>query len=348
MRTEPSRLPPLDLLLAFEAAARHLSFTRAGSERFLTQSAVSRQIRALEDELGVPLFERRPPRARAHRGGQRLYATCSAVLTQLRVAVAEIRAPTRREVLSLTTTPGLASLWLIPRLPRFTAQHPELDVRLEASYEVRSLPADGFDLAIRYSSTGRADGVQLFGESTQPICSPALLRSGPPLARRATSRATRCCRSPSPKMSGMPLEWAPWLQAVGLADLQPASSLTFSGYGEAVAAAVAGQGVALGRRPLIDGLLASGQLVTPFEDRTATPRAYFLVVEAVGAARPGGAGARALAARRGRRHDFSSPSACSAACTAGRAATRCLNAPRFFSPAMSTLTCGDQPLTTNR
>src|SRR4051794_23701401 len=176
MRTEPSRLPPLELLLAFEAAARHLSFTRAGSERFLTQSAVSRQIRALEDELGVPLFERRHRALALTAAGQRLFVTCSAVLAQLRVAVAEIRAPARREVLSLTTTPGLASLWLIPRLPRFTAQHPELDVRLEASYELRSLPGEGFDLAIRYSATGRAGGVQLFGETAQPVCSPALLR----------------------------------------------------------------------------------------------------------------------------------------------------------------------------
>jgi LysR family glycine cleavage system transcriptional activator len=247
---------------------------------------VSRQIRALEDELGVPLFERRHRALALTAAGQRLFVTCSAVLAQLRVAVAEIRAPARREVLSLTTTPGLASLWLIPRLPRFTAQHPELDVRLEASYELRSLPGEGFDLAIRYSATGRAGGVQLFGETAQPVCSPALLRSGPPLAVPADLARHTLLQVSDPKMSGMPLEWAPWLQAVGLTELQPASSLTFSGYGEAVAAAVAGQGVALGRRPLVDGLLANGQLVTPFEDRTATPRAYFLVVEPSARARP--------------------------------------------------------------
>src|SRR5690349_14731624 len=120
MQNRPDRLPPLELLAAFEAAARHLSFTRAGAERFVTQSAVSRQIRALEDELGVALFRRRHRALGLTEAGLRLQATCQTALAQLRATVAEIRAPAQREVLSLTTTPGLASLWLIPRLPAFT------------------------------------------------------------------------------------------------------------------------------------------------------------------------------------------------------------------------------------
>src|SRR5690242_19048743 len=114
MQKDPARLPPLDLLAAFESAARHLSFTRAGAERFVTQSAMSRQIRALEDELGVALFRRRHRALALTEAGLRLQATCQAVLSQLRTTVAEIRAPAQREVLSLTTTPGFASLWLIP------------------------------------------------------------------------------------------------------------------------------------------------------------------------------------------------------------------------------------------
>jgi LysR family transcriptional regulator, glycine cleavage system transcriptional activator len=277
--SEPLRLPPLDLLLAFEAAARHLSFTRAGAERFVTQSAVSRQIRALEDELGVALFQRRHRALELTTDGQRLFAASSAMLAQLRTVVAEIRAPARREVLSLTTTPGLASLWLIPRLPRFTREHPGVDVRLDASFERRSLPAEGFDLAIRYGRVGATEGKPLFAEAMQPVCSPALLRSGPPLAEPADLRRHTLLQVSMPAQAGMPLEWAPWLSAVGLGELEPAASLTFSGYGEAIAAAVAGQGVALGRRPLVDGLLQSGQLVTPFADSTSSPRAYFLVVE---------------------------------------------------------------------
>lgn len=283
---DPPRLPPLDLMVAFEAAARHLSFTRAAAERFVTQSAMSRQIAALEDALGVPLFQRRHRALVLTAEGQRLFATCSAVLAQLRATVAEIRAPARREVLSLTTTPGLASLWLIPRLPRFTRQHPGVDVRLDASFERRSLPAEGFDIAIRYGRVGATEGVALFAEAMQPVCSPALLQGGPPLRTPADLRLhtlLQMAMSPEP---GMPLEWAPWLQAMGLDDFEPAASLTFSGYGEAVAAAVAGQGVALGRRPLIDDLLKSGQLVAPFADRMASPRGYYLVVEASAQARP--------------------------------------------------------------
>ena len=283
---DPARLPPLDLLLAFEAAARHLSFTRAAAERFVTQSAMSRQIRALEDELGVPLFQRGHRALTLTADGQRLFAACSAVIAQLRSVVAEIRAPARREVLSLTTTPGLASLWLIPRLPRFTRQHPGVDVRLDASFERRALAAEGFDIAIRYGRVGASDGAPLFAETMQPVCSPALLQGGPPLAVPADLALHTLLQVDMSRESGMPLEWAPWLQAVGLPELVPERMLTFSGYGEAIAAAVAGQGVALGRRPLIDALIDGGQLVTPFADRTASPRGYLLVVEPAARLRP--------------------------------------------------------------
>lgn len=283
---EASRLPPLDLLLAFEASARLRSFTRAAGERFVTQSAMSRQIRALEDQLGVPLFERRPRTLALTADGERLFATCSAVLAQLRTTVAEIRAPQRRQVVSLTTLPGLASLWLIPRLARFTRAHPGLDVRIDATFEKRQLAADGFDLAIRHRSVGPGEGVPLFAESTQPVCSPALLAAGPPLETPADlARHTLLQLDPGPPV-GMPLEWAPWLATVGLPELQPQAWLSFSGYGEAITAALLGQGVALGRRPLVDGLLASGQLVTPFADRAASPFGYHVVVETSARARP--------------------------------------------------------------
>lgn len=280
------RLPPLDLLLAFEAAARHLSFTRAGEERFVTQSAMSRQIRALEDDLGVPLFERRHRALALTIDGQRLFAACSGVLAQLRGAVAEIRAPTRRQVLALTTTPGLAALWLIPRLPRFTRAHPEVDVRLDASFEPRHLAADGFDIAVRYAPANANIGTPLFAESMQPVCSPALLAGGAPLHEPRDLAKHTLLQYAMSSRSGAPVDWASWLQAVGLAELEPAARLTFSGYNEVIAAAVAGQGVALGRRPLVDDLLTSGQLATPFADRASSARAYFVIVEGAARSRP--------------------------------------------------------------
>jgi LysR family glycine cleavage system transcriptional activator len=285
MQKPTHHLPPLDLLVTFEAAARHLSFTRAGAERFITQSAVSRQVRALEEDLGVALFRRRHRGLNLTEDGLRLHAACQDMLARLRATVAEIRAPARRETLSLTTTPGFASLWLIPRLSDFTRTHPGVDVRLDASFEQRDLGADGFDVAIRYGRPGVVEGRQLFAEAMQPVCSPKLLKLVP-LAAPADLRHHTLLQVSTMGGGGMPLEWGPWLQAAGLPDLQPRSTLSFSGYGEAIAAALDGQGVALGRRPLVDALLRSRKLVTPFKDATASSRAYFLIVEPAARARP--------------------------------------------------------------
>lgn len=279
MRTvNPSRLPPLDLLASFEAAARHLSFTLAASERFVTQSAISRQIRLLEDDLGVSLFERRHRSLALTGDGQRLFATCSSALEAIRTTVTTLRAPQRREVLALTTTPGVASLWLIPRLPLFTSDHPGIDVRIDAGLEARDLRNEGFDLAIRYVAVEGATGQPLFGESLLPVCSPALLKRGPPLQLPADLARHNLIQLQSPPTAGMPVEWQPWLQAMGVAELEPLSTLTFNGYGEAIAAAIAGQGIALGRRPLIDSLLRSRKLVAPFKQTLVSPRGYVLLV----------------------------------------------------------------------
>jgi LysR family transcriptional regulator, glycine cleavage system transcriptional activator len=287
MRKDLDHLPPLDLLLAFEAAARHLSFTRAADERFVTQSAISRQIRSLEDDLGVELF------ARGHRAltltapGQKLLLACQGVLAQLRRTVAGIRAPNAREVLSLSTTPSFASYWLIPRLQSFTQANPGVDVRLDASYEVRDLQAEGFDIAVRYQSANAGDGERLFNESMLPVCAPALRRSKDvPLKVPADLKDHTLLEMETTPGSGAPVDWKSWLQGQGLPDLEPRTRLTFSSYNEVVAAALAGQGVALGRRPLLDGLLRQRQLVAPFGDARATAKAYFVVTDPASRARP--------------------------------------------------------------
>jgi LysR family glycine cleavage system transcriptional activator len=285
MQKPIDRLPPLDLLAAFEAAARLLSFTHAAAERFVTQSAMSRQIRALEDDLGVALFQRRHRALALTAEGARLFAVCTTVLAQLRGTVREFRAPSQREVLALTTTPGLASFWLIPRLPEFTRSHPGIDVRLDASFEVRQLAADGFDLAIRYGRAAGLPGEPLFGETALPVCSARLLRRLPLNQPADLARHTLLQLNPS-VTGGVPLEWDPWLQAVGLPGLQPAAVLSFSGYNEVVAAAVAGQGIALGRRPIVDELLRKRQLVAPLRDQMSTQRAYALVVDPAARMRP--------------------------------------------------------------
>ena len=177
MRKDIDRLPPLDLLLAFEAAARHLSFTRAAAERFVTQSAVSRQIRALEDDLGVALFARQHRALVLTPAGEKLLLACQNMLAQMRRTVAGIRAPAAREVLGMSTTPSFASLWLIPRLRDFTQANPGVDVRIDASYEIRDLRADGFDIAVRYQRANAGDGEPLFSESMLAVCAPSLLKA---------------------------------------------------------------------------------------------------------------------------------------------------------------------------
>lgn len=283
---DPSRLPPLDLLPGFEAAARLLSFTRAAQACFLTQSAISRQIKALEDDLGVPLFIRGHRSLQLTADGQRLYRSCTGVFEQLRGTVSHIRQRERREVLSLTTTPGLASLWLIPRLPQFAQAHPGIDVRIDAGLGTRDLEREGFDLAIRYVALADKVGPPLFPESLLPVCSPQLRRRGPPLQQPADlAHHTLIDLSPMP-VAGMPGEWQTWLRAAGLPELEPASTITFNSYSEAIGAALAGQGVALGRRPLVDSLLKSRRLLAPFVGERASERGYALVLAAGAQARP--------------------------------------------------------------
>jgi LysR family transcriptional regulator, glycine cleavage system transcriptional activator len=286
MRKDIDRLPPLDLLLAFEAAARHLSFTRAAAERFVTQSAVSRQIRALEDDLGVALFARQHRALVLTPAGEKLLLACQNMLAQMRRTMAGIRAPAAREVLAITTTPSFASLWLIPRLRAFTQAHPAVDVRLDASYDIRDLRGDGFDIAVRYQRVSAGDSEPLFSESMLPVCAPSLLRAKtPPLKAPADLHAHTLLQMETVPGT-MPLEWESWLSAHGLPELQPRSMVTFSSYNEVVTAALEGQGVALGRRPLIDGLLRQKKLVTLFGTTKQTAKAYFVVTDPASRARP--------------------------------------------------------------
>lgn len=272
--------------MSFEAVARRRSITQAAAERFITQSAMSRQIQALEDDIGTPLFLRRHRALELTPAGQQLHAASAALLASLRETLAAIRAPGAREVLSLTTTPSFASLWLIPRLTGFTRDHPGIDVRLDASFERRDLKREGFDLSVRYGTLEAGTGQRLFAESIVPVCSPLLRRRGRAPLRTPQDLAQHTLLQISVSAQGMPLEWDSWLRAQGQETLQPLSTLTFSSYNEAMAAAVAGHGVALGRRPLIDDLIKTRRLVALFGSATAGSHAYFLTVEPTARLRP--------------------------------------------------------------
>jgi LysR family transcriptional regulator, glycine cleavage system transcriptional activator len=286
----PSRnaLPSLDLLVGFEAAARHLSFTKAGEELYLTQSAVSRQIKELEDQLGVPLFQRRHRALALTEAGQQLYAAAAQVLSTMRSTTERLRSQAgRRRPLAVTTTNSFASLWLIPRLAGFTREHPGVDVRITADVRVQDLERDGLDIALRHGPAALAgpDAVRLFGEKVFPVCSPRLLKKLP-LAKPADLRHHVLLHYDDPDARHPWLHWKTWLEVEHIADLKPAATLAFSGFEQIIPAAVAGHGVALGRSPLVKNLLDSGELVAPFKSQADPARAYYAVVAKSAASRP--------------------------------------------------------------
>jgi DNA-binding transcriptional LysR family regulator len=281
-------LPPLDLLVGFEAAARHLSFTKAGEELYLTQSAVSRQIKELEDELGVALFQRKHRALALTEAGQQFYAAAAQVLTTMRSATERLQATAgKRRPLSVTTTHSFAALWLIPRLAGFTRTHPGVDVRITAETRVQDLDRDGLDLAIRHGPASLAgpNAVRLFGEKVFPVCSPKLLRKKP-LATPADLRHHVLLHYDDPDGRHPWLHWKSWLEVERIADLKPAGTLSFSGYEQIIPAAVAGHGVALGRSPLVKDLMSAGELVAPFRSHADPARAYFAILSRSAAQRP--------------------------------------------------------------
>jgi LysR family glycine cleavage system transcriptional activator len=285
----PFELPPLELLVAFESAARHLSFTRAGTEVALSQSAVSRQVLALEQRLGVALFRRLHRALALTEEGAAFYAATLEALTRLDRATRAVRHSERAQTVVVTTTPGFAGLWLIPRLASFSAEHPEVDVRISASNEIVNLERDGVDLAVRYRpvrTAGPDDGVRLFGETVSPVCSPRLLRPPHPPLKRPADLAAHTLLRMEPNGGNQLQDWGLWLQAMKLAELRPARVLHFSSYDQLITAAIDGQGVALGRVPLIDGALKSKKLVAPFSDAVVSPRCYFLVASQDAAEKP--------------------------------------------------------------
>ena len=281
-------LPPLDQLEAFEASARHLSFTKAADELALTQSAVSRQIAALEAHYGLPLFRRLHRALRLTDDGQTLRQAVGEVLGRLHEVGGELKRERRAKTVVVTTTPGFAGLWLIPRLAGFTATRPEVDVRISAGYALINLNRDGFDLAVRYQAEDAIEpGARLlFGDSVLPVCSPKLLRDpARPLKLPEDLRHHVLMYLDSGPGADMQ-DWPMWLRAMKLEALKPASVMHFSQFDQLINAAVAGQGVALGRMPLLKQLLRERKLVAPFTKTVASPRSYYLVRSAGAARKP--------------------------------------------------------------
>jgi LysR family transcriptional regulator, glycine cleavage system transcriptional activator len=278
----------LDLLRGFEAAARLLSFTSAASELFITQSAVSRQVQQLEEQLGVKLFERRTRALVLTEAGALYFREVSKALHLLREATATVRARTT-PVVRVTTTVTFAALWLVPRLAAFQAQHEDISVHVVADNTVRDLERHSLDVAIRYCPPDvvGADAVRLFGESVTPVCSPAFLKKHR-VRRPEDLMALPLIELEDHASNTIWLSWKVWCEAMKLEQPRDRRGLVFSHYDQVIQAAVAGQGVALGRFPLVRQMLDDGRLVVPLKSKqysTPQQRAYWLMVTPTSAAR---------------------------------------------------------------
>jgi DNA-binding transcriptional LysR family regulator len=265
-------LPRLGTLRSFEAVARHLSFTRAADELALTQSAVSHQIRALEEHLGARVFERRHRGIELTADGRTLLEGVRAGLDSMLLASERVRSRRRVGVLTIAAPAAFAAWWLVPRLGRFAALHPEIEVRIAAvDGREPDLVRDGIDVAVvkrRSRQTGRnAVEMPLLHEIVFPVCSPSL-RDGPlPLRTPADLAPHTLIECEAAESEDAEFSWSTWLDRFGLERETSARQVKFSHFGVALSAAVDGLGIALGRSPMVDAELAAGRLVRPFASR---------------------------------------------------------------------------------
>ncbi len=274
-------LPSLKALRAFEAAARHQSFVAAGSELNVTHAAISRQVRELETWLGVPVFRR------VHRGvvltepGARYAVVLGRSFDRIAAATEEVLRPDAAGLLRISVEISFASRWLVPRLGRFRAAHPDIDVDIDQTDTTVDLSSGKAALAIRYGE-GYWPGTRvthLYDILIFPVCAPVLLGGEHPLREPANLRYHTLRHEEHPRW------WAEWLHAVGVHDLDPSRGPRFSNMDLALDAAVNGQGVALGDNVVSKDDLDAGRLVRPF-DQEVEFEAYYLVEPDVTPAHP--------------------------------------------------------------
>jgi LysR family glycine cleavage system transcriptional activator len=283
------RLPGLPAFRTFEAAARHLSFSRAAEDLGVTPAAVSSQIRSLEDQLGVRLFVRSSRRVELSHAGRVLLAGVTDAFATLTRAVAQLAGADGR-TLRVTTSASFAAKWLLPRLERFRALHPGVDVVIDASEGPVDTTGGDAAVAIRFGHGAwpgaRAD--RLIEERVFPVCAPALLDGPHPLRTPGDLRHHALIHLEWRASGDTWPDWRTWLLAAGVTDIDASHGLRMTTYALASQEAIAGRGVALGNTSLVGDDLASGRLVRPFalSLKVAADFAYYLVTPAAVADRP--------------------------------------------------------------
>jgi LysR family glycine cleavage system transcriptional activator len=282
-RASTPSLPPLTALRAFEAAARHMSFTRAAAELCVTQAAISHQVKVLELHVGALLFRRLPRRILLTRDGQMWAKELTDVFSRLYDANRRLRAPARRDrpVVSVSVIPSFAARWLVPRLGRFLEQHPSCDVRISPTEHLVDFRAEGVDVGIRYGS-GNYPGLvveKLADDALVVVCAPPLRRKlGSPSDLRKVELLHDDVRD----------AWQRWLDLRGVSGIDATRGTVLTDSSMLVEAAVRGQGVALARWSLARDDLASGRLVLPFPRIRPLPTglAYYVAAPRESLARP--------------------------------------------------------------
>lgn len=283
------RLPPLNSVRAFEAAARHLNFEKAGDEIAVTASAVGQQVKALEAWLGRPLFVRQPSRGVALTPlGERYAASLTEVLNRLDTATAQALKPETSHVITVSAMPSLASNWLIPRLGSFRERYPEIDVRVSVSMRLTQFDREDVDIAIRFGR-GNYPGLHtelLMEEHFFAVCSATLLNDpARPLREPADLKHHTLIQE---EVEGVPdyTTWERWLKTVGVEGIDTSRGPRFTHTYLCLQAAASGQGVALATSALIGDYLKAGRLVRPFPHQVKGGYQYYIICPQENADKP--------------------------------------------------------------
>ncbi|MFQ6021782.1 MAG: transcriptional regulator GcvA [Acidiferrobacterales bacterium] len=269
------RLPPLNAVRAFEAAARHLSFTKAAEELHVTQAAISHQVKTLEEYLGIKLFRRLNRALVLTEEGQVYLPPLRRIFDQLYEATKRVTEHEARGKLTVSVLPSFAARWLVPRLGRFVRAYPDIDVRVAPSRTLVDFAREDVDVSIRYGR-GRYLGLRsdhLMPEEIFPVCSPALLEGPHPLRQPNDLKYHTLLHDEGGDYG----DWGTWLLAAGVRDVDPGRGPVFTDAGMLIQAAVAGQGVALARGALAADAIAGDRLVRPFELSLPVEFAYYIV-----------------------------------------------------------------------
>jgi len=274
------RLPPLQSVRAFDAAARHLSFTKAAEELFVTQGAVSQQVRQLEEYLGFKLFHRLPRQIHLTEEGAQLAQATTAGFSRIADEIERLTRVEETGVVTVSVLQSFAVKWLVPRLGHFRDAYPDIDVRIHADDRLVDLRTEGIDLAVRFGS-GHYPGLvceMLMRDESFPVCSPAYLAANPELKTPADVAGHQLLHDATTFMDHPhAADWEFWLNGVGAEGVDVSRGLRFNSGDMVIQAALMGQGIAMARTSLAALDLAAGNLVRPFAQSVASSGAYYLV-----------------------------------------------------------------------